>query len=137
MKSKIYLNKTLKNALFLVLVTIFLMSCGGGAGTDTTDSTDSTATESTTGTTENTPTAPVEIEDPSGKITDAAVAQACDCLQGAKKEDGSVDVPKMRECMGGKTSVEVVDELLGPEASDKERSDAYKVFKAKVEAKCP
>lgn len=130
--------KTLKNALFLVLVTTFLMSCGGETTENTTDSTaEPTTTENTEGTTTET-SAPVDnIEDASGKITDAVVQQACDCQEGARQADGTIDFPKVGECMGGKTKIQFVADLLGADASEKDRADAERVLTEKMNVKCP
>jgi len=127
--------KMMKNTLFLVLFTLFLVACGNeNASTET--STETTNTEaSATG--EETPTSTEPTtEDTSGKITDAVVAEACNCVEQAKAE-GSMDITKMQECMGGRTSVEFVKDVLGPDASDKEYADAEKALKEKMKAKCP
>lgn len=127
--------KTMKNTLFLVLLTIFLVACGNENATTET-STDTTNTEaSTTGDETPTTTEPI-IEDASGKITDAVVSQACNCVEQAKA-GGSMDVEKMRECMGGKNKIEFVADLLGSDASEKDRADAERVLTEKMKAKCP
>jgi len=136
MKSKIHASKTLKNTLFLVLVTAFLMSCGGDKETTTTDTTNSTPTETTT-TDETPPNSTEVIEDASGKITDAIVQQVCDCQEGARQEDGSIDYPKVGECMGGKNKIKFIADLLGPDATDKQRADAENSLTKKMAAKCP
>jgi hypothetical protein len=39
--------------------------------------------------------------------------------------------------MGGKNKIQFVQELLGTEATEKERSDAEKVLTEKMNSKCP
>jgi hypothetical protein len=137
MKSKIDASKTLKNSLLLVLVTVFLISCGGDKGTvTTTDPTSSTPTE-TTATDETTSNSTEAIQDASGKITAVIVKQVCDCQEGARQEDGSIDYPKVGECMGGKNKIKFIADLLGPDATDKQRADAENTLTKKMAAKCP
>ena len=132
--------KTLKNAFFFTFVAIFLISCGGGNGTDTTNLADSTATEASTNSGQNTSTtgsnAPEE-EDASGKITDDVVKQACNCQGSARKADKTIDYPKMGACMGNKNKIQFVAELLGATATDKQRADAERVLTKKMDSKCP
>lgn len=129
--------KTLKSTLLLVLATIFFMSCGNEASTNETNNGEA-STETTTQTDEpSTNTATATINDASGKITDAVVQKACDCQENARQEDGTIDFPKVGECMGGKNKIQYVADLLGPDATEKERADAEKALTEKMDAKCP
>lgn len=130
--------KTLKNTFLLVLVTIFFISCGneattnnsknGEVSTETTNQTDEPTTNNSAATT---------VSDASGKITDAVVQKACDCQENARQEDGTIDFPKVGECMGGKNKIQYVADLLGSDATEKERADAENVLTEKMDAKCP
>jgi hypothetical protein len=130
--------KTLKSILLLVLVTTFLISCGGASETnDTTiDGTEPT-TETTTGETPTTDPASANTSDGASKITDAVVQQACDCQENARREDKTIDFAKVGECMGGKNKIQFVADLLGADASEKERSDAEGTLTKQMKAKCP
>lgn len=130
--------KTLKSILLLVLVTTFLISCGSASETNdtATDGTEPT-TETTTGETPTTDPASTNTSDGASKITDAVVQQACDCQENARREDKTIDFSKVGECMGGKNKIQFVADLLGPDASEKERSDAEGALAKKMTAKCP
>lgn len=130
--------KTLQSILLLVLVTTFLISCGGASDnsettTDTTEPTTETTSEETPATTTTTAT----TSDGASKITDAVVQQVCDCQENARREDKTIDFPKVKECMGGKDKIQFVKELLGADASEKERADAEVALVEKMTAKCP
>jgi hypothetical protein len=132
--------KTLKSILLLVLVTTFLISCGDTSETnDTTTNTAEPTTETTTTTGETPATTTTSISSSEGarQITDAVVQQACDCQEGARREDKTIDFSKVGECMGGKNKIEFVADLLGADASDKDRSDAEVALVEKMKAKCP
>lgn len=130
--------KTLKSILLLVLVTTFLISCGDASETnDTTTDTVEPTTETTSGETPATTTTSTSSSEGASQITDAVVQQACDCQEGARREDKTIDFPKVKECMGGKNKIEFVEALLGAEASDKDRSDGEVALVEKMEAKCP
>ena len=129
--------KTLKSILLLVLVTTFLISCGDASETnDTTPDTAEPTTETTTGETPVTNTT-TSTSAGASQITDAVVQQACDCQENARREDNTIDFPKVGECMGGKNKIQFVADLLGAEASDKDRSDAEVALVEKMKAKCP
>lgn len=131
--------KTLQSILLLVLVTTFLISCGGASdnGETTTDTTEPT-TETTSGETPaTTTTTTATTSDGASKITDAVVQQVCDCQENARREDKTIDFPKVKECMGGKDKIQFVKELLGADASEKERADAEVALVEKMTAKCP
>lgn len=131
--------KTLKSILLLVLVTTFLISCGDTSETnDTTANTAEPTTETTTtGETPATTTTSTSSSKGASQITDAVVQQACDCQEGARREDKTIDFSKVGECMGGKNKIEFVADLLGADASDKDRSDAEVALVEKMKAKCP
>lgn len=130
--------KTLKSILLLVLVTTFLISCGDTPETnDTTTNTAEPTTETTTGETPATTTTSTSTSAGASQITDAVVQQACDCQEGARREDKTIDFSKVGECMGGKNKIEFVADLLGADASDKDRSDAEVALVEKMKAKCP
>jgi hypothetical protein len=111
----------------LVLTTLCWYGCG---------SPDTEATEGTTETTtveENNAGPAGAIEDPSisapttagaSKITDEVVAKVCDCKKQATDAEGNVDNDVVRSCMGAESLPAYVEQLLGPTATDKERSDA-------------
>ncbi|BDS15301.1 hypothetical protein [Aureispira anguillae] len=128
--------KTLKSTLLLVLVTTFFISCGNEATTDQSNATDDATTETTTTTDEKT-AAPAAVADASGKITDAVVQKACDCQENARQEDGTIAFAQVGECMGGKNKIQFVADLLGADATEKERADAEKALTEKMNAKCP
>jgi len=131
--------KTLKSILLLVLVTTFLISCGDAsdATENTTDTTDpTTETTSDEAPAANTATTATTSEGAS-KITEAVVKEACDCQENARREDKTIDFSKVGECMGGKNKIQFVADLLGADASEKERSDAEGALAEKMEAKCP
>lgn len=130
--------KTLKSILLLVLVTTFLISCGGASDTNenTTDTAEPT-TETTSGEASTTNAAAATTSDGASKITDAVVQQACDCQENARREDKTIDFSKVGECMGGKNKIQFVADLLGADASEKERSDAEGALAEKMKAKCP
>lgn len=131
--------KTLKSILLLVLVATFLISCGDSAETkDTTNTTEPTTETTSTGETPAA-TSSTTTNESSGasKITDAVVQQACDCQENARREDRTIDFAKVGECMGGKNKIQFVADLLGPDASEKERADAESALAKKMEAKCP
>ena len=131
--------KTLKSILLLVLVTTFLISCGGASDTnETTDpTTETTSGETGAGETPAENAASATTSDGASKITDAVVKQACDCQEGARGEDNIIDFSKVGECMGGKNKIQFVADLLGANASEKERSDAEGALAEKMKAKCP
>jgi hypothetical protein len=140
-KNKITLKnrmKTLKSILLLVLVTTFLISCGGASDTDgnTTDTKEPT-TETTSDELPTTTPASATTSDGASKITDAVVKQACDCQEGARREDKTIDFSKVGECMGGKNKIQFVADLLGADASEKERSDAEGALSEKMKTQCP
>ncbi|WMX15806.1 hypothetical protein [Aureispira sp. CCB-E] len=135
--------KTLRSILLLVFVTTFFISCGGAsdANNEATETTEPT-TEATTGenpTTTNTTstTSSTSVSSGASKITDAVVQQACDCQENARREDRTIDFAKVGECMGGKNKIQFVADLLGPDATEKERADAESALAEKMEAKCP
>lgn len=135
--------KTLRSILLLVFVTTFFISCGGAsdANNEATETTEPT-TETTTGenpTTTNTTstTSSTSVSSGASKITDAVVQQACDCQENARREDRTIDFAKVGECMGGKNKIQFVADLLGPDATEKERADAESALAEKMEAKCP
>lgn len=130
--------ETLKSILLLVLVTTFLISCGDASETtDTATDTAEPTTETTTGETPATTTTSTSNSEGASQITDAVVQQACDCQEGARREDKTIDFSKVGECMGGKNKIEFVADLLGADASDKDRSDAEVALVEKMKAKCP
>lgn len=134
--------KTLKNAFFFTFLAISLINCGGGSGTDVTTNPDSTNTELTSATSNtssetNSTSTTSEEEDASGKITDDIVKQACNCQESARRKDGTIDFPKMGECMGNKNKIQFVADLLGPSASEKQRADAERILTKKMDSKCP
>ncbi|MFK7797317.1 MAG: hypothetical protein AB8E82_07660 [Aureispira sp.] len=122
----------------LVLVTWCWYSCSAPEGETQDGETTSTvqgenASETTTD--EGTTSAPKK-ESGASKITDAIVKQVCDCKKEAKQEDGTVDVERVRACMGAASSTEYVANLLGSSATDKERSDAQNELLERTE-NCP
>ena len=133
--------------LLLLVLTLILWSMGTAcnSGEPAPDATDPAATTTTSpdatdpaGEESNaSPTAsePAQVSD--NFITDAVVQQVCDCQNNAKQDDGSIDFAQMGECMGGKNKIEFVKDLLGPDASDKARSDAEKLLTERMEAQCP
>jgi len=124
--------KTLKSILLLVLVTTFLISCGG------TTETNENTTETNDNTTKETPsTTSTNTSNGASKITDAVVQKACDCQENARREDKTIDFSKVGECMGGKNKIQFVADLLGADATEKERSDAEGALSEKMKAKCP
>lgn len=132
--------KILQCILFAASVLIFA-SCAGETTNNGQDSTGTEATttngsESTTGS-ETSTTNNMEEGGAAAKITDAVIEQVCNCKEGARQEDGSVDYAKMGECMGGKTGPEFVADLLGASATDKDRSDGEKALREKMNEKCP
>jgi hypothetical protein len=130
--------KTLKSILLLVLVTTFLISCGDTSDTNenTTNTTEPT-TETTSGEIPTANTTSTTTSEGASKITDAVVQQACDCQENARREDKTIDFSKVGECMGGKNKIQFVADLLGADASEKERSDAEGALSEKMKAKCP
>ncbi|MCH2023402.1 MAG: hypothetical protein MK207_13080 [Saprospiraceae bacterium] len=113
-------------------MSLFLFSCGDNSTTTNEENSNDSITE--VASSENT----TEIfEDASGKITADIVQKACACQESAKRDDGSMDIDLVRSCMGGKNKIEFVKDLLGPDASDKERADAEKSLTEKMKAKCP
>lgn len=141
-KNEITLNnkmKTLKSILLLVLVTTFLISCGGASdANETTTDTPESTTETTSGEpTTTTSTTSTSTSDGASKVTDAVVQQACDCQENARREDQTIDFAKVGECMGGKNKIQFVADLLGADATEKERSDAEGALTEKMKAKCP
>lgn len=130
--------KTLKSILLLVLVTTFLISCGDASdATENTTGTTEPTTETTSGETPAANTATATTSDGASKITDAVVKQACDCQENARREDKTIDFSKVRECMGGKNKIQFVADLLGADASEKERSDAEGALSEKMKDQCP
>lgn len=112
----------------LVLATLCWYSCGtpnteaqeGEATTTVQENNNSTETSNGDNTTPPAST----TEGGASKITDAIVGKVCDCKKEAKKEDGRIDVERVRSCMGAASSTEYVANLLGASATDKERTDA-------------
>lgn len=134
--------KTLKSILLLALVTTFLISCGGAAETnndtsDTLESTTGTTTDEASTNKTSSTTSPASESSGARQITDAVVQQACDCQENARREDQTIDFAKVGECMGGKNKIQFVADLLGPDATEKERSDAEGALADKMKAKCP
>lgn len=128
--------KTLKSTLLAVFVTTFLISCGNEAKEDKTTNVDDTVETTTTSEGQENATA-TTVVDASGKITDAVVQKACDCQESARQEDGTIAFDKVGECMGGKNKIQFVADLLGADATEKERADAEKALTEKMDAKCP
>lgn len=122
--------------LIFVLTALFFVSACSDASNVSTNPADDDTTEVSATTPQNTTTVQA-IEDASGKISDEVVQKACACQEGARQEDGTVDFPKMGECMGGKNKIQFVQDLLGAEATEKERSDAEKVLTEKMNLQCP
>lgn len=120
--------------IFVLAVLFFVSACSDASNVSTT--TDNDTTEESATTPQNTTTVQA-IEDASGKITDEVVQKACACQEGARQEDGTVDFPQMGECMGGKNKIQFVQDLLGADATEKERSDAEKVLTEKMNLQCP
>lgn len=116
------------------------MSCGANEGTDVEATTDSTSTEvlrtDADITTTNSNSTTSNEEAPS-KITDAVVKQACDCQEGARNKDKTIDYSKVGACMGGKNKIQFVEDLLGKSATEKERADAERALTDKMDIKCP
>ncbi|MBL4648795.1 MAG: hypothetical protein JKY03_03620 [Aureispira sp.] len=130
--------KTLKSILLLVLVTTFLISCGDASdANENTTNTIEPTTETISGETPAENTTTTSTSAGAGKITDAVVQQACDCQENARREDKTIDFSKVGECMGGKNKIQFVEDLLGADASEKERSDAEGALSEKMKAKCP
>lgn len=122
----------------LILVTLCWYSCGAPASETPEGETTSTVQQenaSETTTDEGTASGSKE-EGGASKITDAIVKQVCDCKKEAKQEDGTVDVERVRACMGAASSTEYVANLLGSSATDKERSDAQNELLERTES-CP
>lgn len=113
------------------------MSCGNETTTNKTEEGTDTPAATTTGSETTTPATTTTTSDATGKITDAVVQKACDCQEGARKEDGTIDFPKVGECMGGKNKIQYVADLLGSGATKKEQSDAEKALTEKMNVKCP
>lgn len=137
--SNAYITIMKKGIYFLlVLVACCWYSCGapenGGQEGETTSTVQENSASETT-TEEGTTSTPKE-EGGASKITDAIVKQVCDCKKEAKQEDGTVDIERVRTCMGAASSTEYVANLLGPSATDKERSDAQNELLERT-ANCP
>ena len=129
----------MKSTLLLLFLMIALMSCGGGnEGSTTGETTDNGETTVVSNTTEENggeATTTTTTTPSNSKITVDVVEKVCGCVSSSKDDSGSMDVTKMRECMGG-SSVEFIANLLGAEASDKEKSDALEELQEKT-ANCP
>lgn len=116
-----------------ILLSLQLYSCSD-TKTDT-NQPDNSSTETTTETVVD--KVIDKVADASGKITASVVDKACDCQSKGKLEDGSMDIPAIIDCMGGKNKIEFVQDLLGSEATEKERSDAEKALTEMMNIKCP
>jgi hypothetical protein len=119
---------------FAILMALFFYSCSDSK-TDLNQKDTTSSQPTTTNTTEN--DAVDGIIDASGKITAAVVDKACNCQAKGIQEDGNLDISAIIDCMGGKNKIQFVQELLGTEATEKERSDAEKVLTEKMNSKCP
>ena len=112
-----------------------LTACGGcdQPAADSDNNSETTETTETTdgGATDAAPT--MEMKDP---ITEAIIQQACDCQTKAIVDD-IFEPSVMQECMGGKTMVQFVEALTGPDATEKENSDAVNRFSDRMKEKCP
>ncbi len=133
----------MKTTLLFVLMLFVFASCSnkeaGGDTTAQTDSTNNTVVNETStaqpalidpaasGSTENTLVA--------SKITDEVVNQMCECVSNSKTASGGLDVDKMRACMGG-NMITFVANLLGDEATDKDRSDAEQELTKRMNSQC-
>lgn len=120
----------------LVLVTLCYYSCSTPSGeAQEGETTTVQGEENATGTANESTTTPPADRGVS-KITDDIVSQVCDCQREAKSEDGVMDIEKVRSCMGAASSTEYVANLLGPSATEKERTDAQNEL-LKRTANCP
>jgi len=125
---------------FFLFSLLIIVSCGNSTDNTTTENTEENTEETanTENTTDDNTTSTVEnVSEGASKITDAVVDEACNCLNSSKGDDGSPDFAKMKECMGGRNKIEFVADLLGPDASEKERSDAENALDEKMAKKCP
>ena len=136
--SNAYITIMKKGIYFLlVLVTWCWYSCGAPESeTQEGETTSTVQEENRSETTTDEGTTSTTKEGGASKITDAIVKQVCDCKKEAKQEDGTVDVERVRACMGAASSTEYVANLLGPDATDKERSDAQNELLERTE-NCP
>lgn len=118
----------------LVLLTCCWFSCGTPNQEAQEGETTTTVQEETTANATSTEANPsTTTETGNSKITADVVSKVCNCKKEAKGEDGMMDIEKVRACMGAASSNEYVKNLLGPDATEKELTDALNELMEKTE----
>ncbi len=133
MQIYITMRVKLKAISILFLLLIYVVSCSDQQ--NNTDQSSQSETQSEVSTETNTEGTSEETSEFDVYFNDQLVEKVCNCKTNSVDESGSMDVQKMRDCMGG-TMIDVVKEKLGDNASEIEIEQARKVFVDKINKKC-
>ena len=119
-----------------IFILLFILSFMGACGnTDTSDNSNSSDQPEKT---ENIESESEIVADDGSVITKEVLEKACGCVKNAKATsvDLSAIIQSVKSCMGG-NSQDFINELMGEDASEKEKNDALIDLKNKMEKKCP
>lgn len=119
-----------------IFILLFILSFMGACGN--TDTADNSISSEQTVQSENFESESESIAYDGSIITKEVLDKACGCVKNAKATsvDLSTIIQSVKSCMGG-NSQDFINELMGEDASEKEKNDALIDLKTKMEKKCP